>query len=298
MKAVAPRTSFGGSRGVRSVLRTARDAHRELSLAARRVTADARVLPSFLVIGAMKAGTTSLYAWLIGHENIVAPAVKEPQFFTLHYDRGERWYRSSFPTGAELLARGLLRRPVLTGEATPYSLFHPLAAERAFKVVPKAKLIALLRDPVTRAWSHYRHERRHGREPLGFMEAIEAEDERLRGVRERLERETLHRSEAHQRFGYLARGRYAEQLERWFRHFPREQVLLVKSEELFERPARVLSEVTRFLGIPEGHQPFGAHGVGGNERLDATVKAELQRRMRGPNERLRALVGRDFGWNG
>jgi hypothetical protein len=138
---------------------------------------------------------------------------------------------------------------MLTGEATPYALFHPLAARRLREIAPEAKLIVLLRDPVNRAYSHYLLERTRGDEPLEFSAALDAEPRRLQDEEPRLCREPAYRSEAHKHFSYTARGIYAPQLERWFESFPREQFLLVRSEDLYQRTAGTYAEVTGFLGI-------------------------------------------------
>src|SRR6187200_1451927 len=140
-------------------------------------TARGRPLPDFLVIGAQKAGTTALYAYLRWHPGITGPSWKEVSFFDRHWWRGEAWYRGQFP----LRAGGRL-----VGEASPSYLFHPLAPERARSLVPDAKLIALVRNPVDRAYSQYQHAVALGREPLSFEDALAAEDERLVGEVERL----------------------------------------------------------------------------------------------------------------
>src|SRR5436309_16134274 len=109
------------------------------------------MLPDFIVIGAQKSGTGSLYAYLNGHPDVAGARVKEVHYFDLHYHRGVDWYLDQFPDEAAA-------RPRCTGEASPYYLFHPHAPRRAFDLVPDARLIALLRDPVDRAISHYHHE--------------------------------------------------------------------------------------------------------------------------------------------
>ena len=149
---------------------------------ARVLTAPARALPDFVILGAQKAGTTSLYAYLCAHPDVRAAARKEVHYFDLNYARGATWYRSMFPLAAGLARERRGGRRVLVGEASPYYLFYPLAAERAGAVVPSAQLIVLLRDPVERAWSHYRHEVKAGREPLEFEAALAAEPTRLAGA--------------------------------------------------------------------------------------------------------------------
>ena len=180
-----------------------------------------RPLPDFLIIGAHRAGTTSLHDALFRHPCIVPnfprlQRIKGVRFFDEHFYRGTDWYRSHFATSASRRVLERLRgAPILAGEASPYYLFHPLAAERAFAVVPAAKLIVLLRDPVDRAYSHWRRERREGREPLErFEDAIAAEDGRLAGEVERIAASDRYYSYAHENFSYLTQGLYADGLQR------------------------------------------------------------------------------------
>src|ERR671930_1259656 len=203
-----------------------------------RATSAARPLPDFLILGAQKAGTTALFAYLRWHPGVTGPAFKEVSFFDRHYVHGERWYRAHMP----------LRRGRIVGEASPSYLFHPLAPERVARMLPRARLIALLRNPVDRAFSHYQHERALGREPLSFEEAIEQEDERMRGELERMLADPAYFSHAWWNYTYVARGRYAEQLERWYAVFPREQLLVLASEELAADPPGVYRRALEFLG--------------------------------------------------
>src|SRR5439155_17110919 len=187
-------------------------------------TAAARPLPDFLIIGAQKAGTTAHYSYLRQHPAVAGPPWKEVSFFDRHFSRGEAWYRGNFPNA--LRARGLV------GEASPSYLFHPLAPERVDALLPDAKLIALVLTPVDRAFSQYQSEVALGREPLSFEDALAAEDERLRGEEERLRADPGYFSHAWWNYTYRARGRYAEQVERWLAAFRREQLLILPSEEL------------------------------------------------------------------
>jgi hypothetical protein len=253
-----------------------------------RATARGRPLPDFLVIGAQKAGTTALYAYLRWHPGITGPSWKEVSFFDRHWWRGESWYRGHFP----LRSRGRL-----VGEASPSYLFHPLAPERARAVVPDARLVALLRDPVDRAYSQYQHEVALGREPLSFEDALAAEEERTSGEVERLLADPRAFSRAWWDHTYAARGLYAEQLERWLSVFPREQLLVVTTDELGERPAQAYASILAHLGAPP-------HSLDEYPRvfdrdyapMRPETRAALQARFAEPNRRLEALLGRELGW--
>ncbi|HET6601380.1 MAG TPA: sulfotransferase, partial [Gaiella sp.] len=243
-----------------------------------RATSRWRPLPDFLVIGAQKAGTTALYAYLRWHPGITGPSWKEVSFFDRHWWRGEAWYRGQFPLRAG-------KR--LVGEASPSYLFHPRAPERARSLVPNAKLIALVRNPVDRAYSQYQHEVALGREPLSFEDALAAEEERTRGEAERLAADPRAFSRAWWDHTYAARGRYAEQLERWLDVYPREQLLVVATEELGERPAETYASILAFLGAaPHELEEYPRVFDRDYEPMRAETRVALARSFAEPNRRL------------
>jgi hypothetical protein len=253
-----------------------------------RATARLRPLPDFLVIGAQRAGTTALYEYLRRHPAVTGPARKEVNFFDVHYGRGEAWYRGQFPRR---------RRHALVGEASPSYLFHPLAPRRAAALLPGVRLVALLRNPIDRALSHYHHEVDLGREPLSFEEALEREEERMRGELERMLADPAYASHAWWNHTYLSRGRYAEQLERWLAVFPRTQLLVLPSEELFDRPRETYARILDFLGAPP-------HDLGSYPRIFGRdyrgMRPETRERLAGyyaePNRRLAELLGSELAW--
>jgi hypothetical protein len=254
-----------------------------------RVTARWRPLPDFLVIGAQKAGTTALYAYLRWHPAVTGPSWKEVSFFDRHWWRGERWYRGQFP----LRSAGRL-----VGEASPSYLFHPLAPERVRSLLPDARLIALLRDPVERAYSQYQHEVALGREPLSFEDALEAEEERTRGEVERLVADPRAFSRDWWDHTYAARGLYAEQLERWLAVFPRNQLLVVATDELGEKPAETYAAVLSFLGVePHTLDDYPRVFDRSYAPMRPETRAALAERFAEPNRRLERLLGREFAWS-
>jgi hypothetical protein len=252
-----------------------------------RATAGARPLPDFLILGAQKAGTTALYAYLRWHPDITGPSFKEVSFFDRHYARGERWYRAHLP----------VRRRGIIGEASPSYLFHPLAPERVARLIPHARLIALLRNPVDRAFSHYQHEVALGREPLSFENAIAREDERMQGEVERMLDDPSYFSYAWWNYTYLARGRYAEQLERWFAAFPRDHLLVLLTDELAGDASGTYLSVLDFLGAGErsldSYPRIFERDYG--EMHDDT-RARLEQQFAEPNRRLASLLERDLPW--
>ncbi len=256
----------------------------------RRADAGRRPLPDFLIIGAQKAGTTSLHAYLSQHPDVTPPVTKEIHFFDKEFQRGSDWYRAHFQR-----AKG---PATITGESTPYYLFHPLAAERVASTLPECSLIVILRDPIYRAFSHHNHERALGFDQLSFEEAVAAEPERLAGEEARLLSDPRYRSFAHQHHSYVSRGRYAEQIERWLEHFDRDRLLVLSAEDLFAEPVRVVLEAQEFLGLsPQEPADVSAKNARSYAPISAAMSAGLGEAFEPHNRRLYRLVGRDFGWN-
>jgi hypothetical protein len=280
--------------------RLARKAARWSAQAYARPTAGLRLLPDYLIIGAQRAGTTSLHRYLVQHPGVrTMLRTKGVHFFDTAYGRGLSWYAARFPTKA--YAWYVARRhgvALRTGEASPYYLFHPHVPGRVAEHLPQVKLIALLRDPVQRAYSHYQHEVARGFETLSFEEAIEAEPARLASETERMAADPLYNSFAHQHHSYLARGRYAEQLDRWRSHFADEQLLVLSSERFFAEPERTFARVLDFIGLPAfTPDAFERHNAYDYRQMGAEVRARLVEHYRAPNRRLYESLGDDLGWS-
>jgi len=256
-------------------------------------------LPSFIIVGAQKGGTTSLYRYLESHPQVIGARTKEPQFFSLRYGKGLRWYRACFPASARLRRRSQrLGRPAITGEATPYYLASPAAPGNIAETLPEIKLIALLRNPVDRCISHYNQMVQSGREHLPLAEAIAKEDERLSGEIKRMEAFPGFASKAHTTFSYLTRGRYIEQLESYGRYFRREQMLILKSESFFSDAQKEFNRVLAYLDLAP-HELKEARPVNrGSYRRDENteIRGQLAEYFRPYNERLYEYLGDDLGW--
>jgi len=275
---------------------------REVYTGIAKIAAPWRPLPEYLVIGAARAGSTSLYEYLIRHPAVLPALVKEVHYFTASYHRGEAWYRAHFPTVVMRRLVDMRHGISITGEATPYYLFHPSAAARVHALLPNAKLLVVLRDPVLRAVSHYQHERRLGVEPLSMDAAIDREAERLdpgeSSEAERLERDAAY-AFRYQHFGYLARGRYAEQIERFQTLFSPAQLMVIRSEDLFEHPDTVYRAATRFLGLPDRSlRDYRRFNASKGMSLDGRLEARLREYFVPHNARLERLLDRAMGWQG
>lgn len=262
-------------------------------------TARLRMLPAFVILSVERGGTTSLYRYLCQHPWVAEAFRKEVHYFDMNAGRGLAWYRAHFPTRLEALWVRLRRgHPLLTGEASPYYLYHPHVPARLARALPDARLIALVRNPVERAYSHHQMNVRQGKEDLGFAEATLREEERLRGEWERLVADESYFSERHYRYGYLARGRYAERLEEWSKVFPRERLRVVASEDLYADPAGTLADVSAYLGLPPWTPAgFKAYNQKPYPGLDPTTRRRLAEHFEPHNQRLYAWLGRDLGWS-
>jgi hypothetical protein len=264
------------------------------------LTSALRLLPTFIIVGGQRCGTNSLYEYLAAHPGVGrAIPLPEVHFFDVAWHRGLNWYRGHFPVRVGRRARSESEGPrLITGESSPYYMFHPLAVPRMATVLPDIKLIALLRNPVDRAYSHYNHERLRGHESLTFEEAIEREPERLSGEEERLLTEDGYRSFNHQHFSYVARGLYVDQLERIFDYVPRDQVLVLTSESLFTAPEETHLKALGFLGLPRS--PLARYpqlNNGTYSGLSPSLRRRLSDRFADANERLVRLLGHDLAWD-
>lgn len=278
------------------VKRTAKWAISEYS----RATAAARVLPDYLIIGAQRCGTTSLQEYLARHPLISgARFTKGTHFFDREYGRGPGWYRSHFPTVTEQALRRVRHhgQDPQAGESSSYYIFHPLALQRIAETLPHVRLIVMLRDPVSRAYSQYNHEVARGFEDLPFAEALAREAQRLAGEAERMAEDPSYDSLPWRHQSYFARGLYLEQVDRLLALFPPDQVLVLESGEFFSDTDAVYERVLRFLGLPELHLDFYPQRYSYKyPRLDPGLRVELAERYAEPNRLLFARLGRKFDW--
>jgi hypothetical protein len=263
----------------------------------RYVTSGRRRLPDYIIAGAQKSGTTSLWAYLSEHPAVEPPMSKEMSFFDVNFHRGGDWYRMHFPLAGPAGENG--HAASLTGESTAYYMFHPLAPARIAQVAPRAKIILLLRNPVDRAFSHYQLKLRRLQETLSFEDAIDAEPERLAGEEEKIVNDPRYYSAAHDRFSYLARGRYLEQIVRWQKLFPPRQLLILESGEFFKRTEEVFEGVLDFLGLARWRPAqFGNRFPGKyRDKMNDATHRRLVDYFAPHNERLYTHLGTRYAWD-
>lgn len=263
----------------------------------RLLTSKMRVSPDFMVIGGQKCGTTSLHRYIKEHPNIIHPYKKDSSFFDANFFRGFGWYHAYFPLQSKMDELQSVGERYITGEVTTSYMHHPSTPQRVYDALPKTKFIALLREPVRRAYSHYQHMVRTGRETLSFKEAIAQEDERLAGAKERVMAGDHAALKAFRNFSYKSRGRYAEQLERWFALFPREQFLILKSEDLFLNAEEVTRQVYEFLEVPVWElKEYKNVNPGGYPSAETETLEHLKEYFYPYNEKLASLLGKNFDW--
>jgi hypothetical protein len=270
-----------------------------------RLTAPIRTLPDFLVVGTKRGGTTSMWNYLLEHPGVLpmwpsAENLKSPHFFYWHYHRGPYWYRSHFATSAaRSLAQRRLGHPVVTGEASPCYLADPRVPARAQDLLPDANVVVMLRDPVERAYSHYKERVRAGVEPLSFDEALDAEESRLAGEHERMLSEPYYYSRPYDWFSYRARGMYLPQLLLWEQHFPASSMIVLRSEDFYADPQGQYDQVVELLGLPP-HQLRDARrwNYKPSKGMSDSTRTMLREFYAPSVAALSAHLGRDMGWGG
>jgi hypothetical protein len=256
-------------------------------------------MPGYLIAGAMRAGTTALHTYLVTHPAIGRSTAKEIHYFSLNYHRGPAWYRGHFPT--RLLQQYVKHRyglELISGEATPYYMFHPQAPYRIASLLPDVKLIIVLRNPVDRAYSHFMLARKIGVEPLpSFEEALAAEPQRLAGEVEKMSDDPCYRSHSHWLLAYVMRGMYIDQLERLHSLFPEKHILVLTSEELLLDPAAVHGRVLQFLGLPiitlDNYPQYNSSRY---PPMKTQTRLQLTDLFAEANQRLYEYLGKDLQW--
>lgn len=270
-----------------------------VSLSAGRVTQRARVLPNLLIVGAQRSGTTSMYRTLTQHPSVLKAVLhKGVHYFDVDYARGHAWYRAHFPMQASvsrLRARQGVSPVIL--ESSPYYMFHPLVPARIAEDLPGVKVIALLRDPVERAYSAHLHESARGFETEPFERALELEPQRLAGELDRLRADPDYESHAHRHNAYRLRGRYIDQLLELERCLGRPAIHVVDSQEFFTTPEAVFPSILEFLDLPQVDGiEFEQHNARLRAPMAESIRKELDEHFRPYDERLATWLGRVPSW--
>ncbi|WP_336921898.1 sulfotransferase domain-containing protein [Aquipuribacter sp. SD81] len=254
--------------------------------------------PDFVVAGAQRCGTTSLFRALAAHPDVVAPL---PGKGVHHFDtasayvRGPEWYLGHFPLAAP--ARTRTGGRARTGEASPYYLFHPLAAERIATTVPLARVVVLLRDPVERAFSAWKQERGRGFETEDFERALDLEPERLAGEEERIRNEPGYQSFSHQHHAYVARGRYADQLERMSSALAPGTLFVAETQDVLADDGETWDALLRHLDLRAWRPPeVPRANARPSTPMPDRLRARLESQFHDSDSRLAPFLGKAPSW--
>jgi hypothetical protein len=265
-----------------------------------RLTAHARMQPSFLICGGQRCGTTSLYRALAAHPAVLKAVLhKGVHYFDTGYHRGPGWYRAHFPlrqTADRVAARvGVTPQ---TFESSPYYMYHPHAVRRIARDLPGVRLVVLVRDPVERAYSQHAHELARGFESEpSFGRALALELARLQGLEDRMLTDPKYYSFAHQHHAYRARGEYVRYLDRMAEHVDRERIHVMESAEFFTNPEQVYDGVLDFLGLPRLAYPaFERYNAQPRSPMNEQVRRELTAHFAPYDEDLTRWLGRTPSW--
>jgi len=259
------------------------------------LTGPIRSLPDFIIIGTARSGSTSLYYNICQHPCVLSAAYDELGYFDSNFHLGLNWYRSLFPT---LFSKWIVKQKkqfAITGEDTPFYIWNPLVAKRILKILPKIKLIVLLRNPVDRAYSNYHLGIRAGSENLSFEDAIQIELKKLNEINDEfehnVEKYTIPRS-------YIAKGFYANQLKIWLELFNSEQLIIISTEDLESNPQGTLDKIYNFLKIPKNHklipekQKKSSYPKMKNETREFLINLYKKN-----NAELFNMIGQKFDWD-
>ena len=261
------------------------------------LTSSFRVSPNFFVIGGVRCGTTSLYHYLGQHNCIKQAAYDELGYFDDNFHLGLNWYRSLFPTKFMQKKIESEYKKFLTYDVTPFYIYNPLVLDRIFKFSPNAKIIAVLRNPIDRAYSHYNNKMQaEGDTKTTFEEIVYSEIEKIENNENNQENNAFLVDEFYELL--LARGFYAKQLEFWFKKFPRKNILLISSEELATNTDKTISEIFEFLEVPiQKISDLTKQNVIKYPKMKDSTREILINFFKPYNEKLFGMLGRRFNWN-
>jgi Sulfotransferase domain len=276
-----------------------REAGLRVARTAGYLSAALRTPPTFVVVGAQRCGTTSLFRALLSHPNILRPVMhKGVNYFDVNWEKSWSWYLSHFPLAANA------RRKAAPGhttagvfEASGYYMFHPHAPRRIADALPEVKIVAMVRDPVERAYSAYKHEYARGFETETFERAIGLEESRVGPELERMIADPHYQSQTYRHQAYRARGQYAEQLRVFIDLLGIDKVHVIESERFFSSPLDVYSGLMGFLGQPVvPPSSFGVFNARPGVPLPPDLDAELRAHFEPHDRALAELVGRKLAW--
>ena len=259
------------------------------------LTASLRMNPSFFIVGIQKGGTTSLYNYLIQHPQVTTALHKEIYFFNQFYDQGINWYKGNFP-----IAKTISGQKQITGEATPTYLYSRNAALRIKEFNENAKIIMILRDPVSRAYSDFNYGVKlmyQNQTPPSLTARMEKELTWLEQHVDELEGPDDYAVRIRKHCAYVGPGLYAYFMGYWWDTFGKDNVLVLSSEYFFQNTKEAYDKVLNFLDLDKSYDlNFKVHNKNHYQNIDHEMKERLQRFYAPHNERLFELLGEKFDW--
>lgn len=273
-------------------------AGRQAALALGRRSHLVRMTPDFVLAGGQRCGTTSLFRSFLAHPAVVGPVFhKGVNYFDVNYDKGWRWYQAHFPVRSFATLRTRAPGAPVTFDASGYYSYHPHAPTRLARDLPDVKVLLMVRDPVERAFSAYKHEFARGFETEQFERALELEDERVQPELDRMLADPTYQSFSHRHHSYRRRGRYAEQIQRFTDLLGRERVLVVDSHDFFDSPAEEFSRITDFLGLPPYvPRSFDRWNARPSEPMPDRVRRWLSNYFEPLDRELETMLGATPSW--
>lgn len=256
----------------------------------RQLMDSKRLSPDFIIAGSQRSGTTSLFSFLSQDKHFFRPIKKEIHYFDNFYFKGIKWYKSHFPSKR-------YKGQKLIGEASPYYMFHPLAMSRIATDLDGVKIILVLRNPIERAYSHYKWEVSQGFETLTFEDALKEEEIRLKGEKEKIIENPNYYSFNYQHFSYTSRGNYAEQVRNIYQLFGADKCLVLASERLFSKDEQSIERLSEFLGVPR--LDFGNFRVSNSTKKSSMAEETrqyLKEHYEKSNNELFSLINEKFNW--
>ena len=263
----------------------------------RNLTSSSRVLPDFIIIGAGRAGTTALYTYLIQHPSIITAStdndepVADLHFFEYMISDKISWYKSHFPRKS--------KNSFVTGEFTSTYMYHKNVPERIFNLIPKIKLIVILRNPIDKAYSTYNQQSHFNEVTSSFEETIKAEFARIDLNKNHIEYTNNNPNfDNYVEYNIIRHGIYFNYLEKWFKIFPKKQIFVVDSNELENFPQQTLNKVFEFLNLSPHEIPNLAKvNVGKYSPMTESTRESLIEFYKPHNAKLNNLLGTNFDWN-
>ena len=244
--------------------------------------------PSFIIIGAFKCATTSVYQYINRHPNVLPSLEKELDFFDLQFKNGLDWYLSHFPPAHA-------DEQIITGEATPNYFYNVDAPERIAKHLPDVKLILTFRNPIARTVSHYNFIQRNIQNPKPIEEVLERE---LKNLSELDETVTPDWEKINQN-PYIGHSLYGYYLKHWLEYFDSKQLLILKHETLAENPEQTLSSVFNHLGLSDYSLPeYKKYKLGQYSPISQAMQEKLSNFFRPHTMAMESLLNHTFAWDG